>query len=97
MIDDCLDDVSRTAAEDDWDLLSVPATKTLYLNGDTKSPIYDGNTIQEVGPLRAHQALQRVVEHVKKPSARHLPEQMSSVHAVTLYVSLLISKNYPTE
>lgn len=97
MLHDSIDDVSRTAAEDDWDLLSVPANKTLYLDDDIKSPIFNGNTIRELDPLRAHHALQRVVDHVKKPSARHIPEQLSSVHAVTLCVFLLILDIYLTE
>jgi hypothetical protein len=80
------DSVMRQAAEDDWDLLGVPANRTLQVGG--KSSVIDSEATSGIKPLRAYELLSSIGDETKKCSPhRPLTEKIKSVNAVTLYVS----------
>jgi hypothetical protein len=85
---ECDNSVLRQAAEDDWDLLGIPAISTLQLEGDTSSVIDSGN-MARVKPLRVYELLSNIGDEPKKCKPPHKPltEKIKSVNAVTLYVS----------
>ncbi|TFK40344.1 hypothetical protein BDQ12DRAFT_601900 [Crucibulum laeve] len=78
---------AHIAAEDDWDLLSVSADKTLHLNEGTKSPLFDSEGLLQFECLRAYHVLQGVIDgsHTKKAASKSVVEQLHSRQAVTLF------------
>ena len=82
------DVVSLQAAEDDWDLLSVPADKTLNI-GETRSPVFDSNKLLHISSEQAYRVLHDIGRETKKVTLKPVTEQVKSVNAVTLYVFFL--------
>ncbi|KAF9036223.1 hypothetical protein BJ165DRAFT_1507346 [Panaeolus papilionaceus] len=73
-------------ADDDWELLAVPADKTIKL-GVSKTPVFDSDEVGLLNPDHAYEVLSDIgndtrIELALKP----LTEQVKSVNAVTLYV-----------
>ena len=79
------------AAEDDWDLLCVPADKTLNISG-SRSPVFDSNKLLHVSSEQAYGLLQDIGRETKKVTLKPITEQVKSVNAVTLYIFPLSSK-----
>lgn len=79
------DAVALQAAEDDWDLLCVPANKTLNIGG-TRSPVFDSNKLLHLTPEQAYGVLQDIGRETKKATLKPITEQVKSVNTVTLYV-----------
>lgn len=76
--------VLRHAAEDDWELLGVPADKTIFLTSD-KTPISNADALSHLEPRRAFE----VIHHVLDSPARQIKTASDNGHparAVTLYV-----------
>ena len=76
--------VLRHAAEDDWELLGVPADKTIFLTSD-KTPISNADALSHLEPCRAFE----VIHHVLDSPARQIKTASDNGHparAVTLYV-----------
>ncbi|KAF8227305.1 hypothetical protein L208DRAFT_1405696 [Tricholoma matsutake] len=90
---DGFESLARITAYQDWENLHVPAAKTAYLNDETESPIFDCRNVNQVTESRADRLLQHLNNaHAKKRSIRSLSDQLSSVHAVTLFalMSLIV-------
>ncbi|CAA7266845.1 unnamed protein product [Cyclocybe aegerita] len=78
------------SAEDDWDLLAVPADRILKL-GTGKSIVFDSQRLQDVKPSNAHDVLSCIGRETKKVTAsKPLTEQVKSVNAVTLFALMSI-------
>lgn len=77
--------VALQAAEDDWDLLCVPADKTLNING-TRSPVFDSNKLLHITSEQAYGVLHDIGRETKKVTLKPVTEQVKSVNAVTLYI-----------
>ena len=75
--------VALQAAEDDWDLLCVPADKTLSIDG-TGSPVFDSNKLLHVTSEQAYEVLQDIGRETKKATLKPITEQVMSVNTVTL-------------
>jgi hypothetical protein len=76
----------RQGAEDDWDLLAVPAQQTLRLSLGT-SPVIDAEDVEKVDATHAYQSLRSIEREVKKtgaPSPKPLTERVKSMNAATL-------------
>lgn len=92
---DQVNSVLRHAAEDDWELLGVPAHKTIFLTSD-KEHLSNADVLSCLEPYRAfqviHQALDSPARQIKTVSDNGHPTR-----AVTLYVqpcaSLVTSTN----
>ncbi len=52
--------VLRHAAEDDWELLGVPADKTIFLTSD-KTPISNADALSHLEPRRAFEVIHHVL------------------------------------
>lgn len=75
------------AAEDDWDLLGVPANKTIKL-GFSKSPVLDADELARIDSTHVYEVLRNVGNDTKKITAlKPLTEHVKSMNAVTLFVS----------
>ena len=85
------DAVALQAAEDDWDLLCVPADKTLNIGG-TRSPVFDSNKLLHITSEQAYRVLHDIGRETKKVALKPITEQVKSVNAVTLYI-LSYAKN----
>ncbi|PPR03899.1 hypothetical protein CVT24_008091 [Panaeolus cyanescens] len=77
-------------ADDDWELLAVPADKTIKL-GVSKSPVFDSDEVGVLNPDRAYEVLSDIgndarIELALKP----LTEQVKSVNAVTFFAVMSI-------
>ncbi|KAJ3517934.1 hypothetical protein NLJ89_g182 [Agrocybe chaxingu] len=86
------DDEKNTAlqsAEDDWDLLAVPADRILKL-GTGKSIVFDSQGLQDVKPSNAHDVLSCIGHETKITTSKLLTEQVKSVNAVTLFALMSI-------
>ncbi|KAF8149974.1 hypothetical protein B0H34DRAFT_731963 [Crassisporium funariophilum] len=81
--------VMLQAAEDDWDLSSVPATKTLKL-GPSRSPVFDCEDLSYINPDHAYQMLHNLGQETKKVVMKPITEQVKSVNAVTLFALMSI-------
>ena len=79
------DAVALQAAEDDWDLLCVPADKTLNIGG-TRSPIFDSNKLLHITSEQAYEVFHDIGRETKKVTLKPMTEQVKSVNAVTLYI-----------
>lgn len=75
---------------EDWEGLHIPSQKVVNLNKDSTSPVFDVGKVDDIQYLTAHQVLQHLVAQTtqtkKKAPVKSISEQLSSVHAVTLYV-----------
>ena len=83
--------VALQAAEDDWDLLCVPADKTLNIGG-TRSPVFDSNRLVHITSEQAYGVLHDIGRETKKVTLKPITEQVKSVNAVTLYI-FIYTKN----
>jgi hypothetical protein len=77
------DAVALQAAEDDWDLLCVPANKTSNI-GRTRSPVFDSNKLLHITAEQAYGVLHDIGRETKKVTLKPITEQVKSVNAVTL-------------
>ena len=77
------DAVALQAAEDDWDLLCIPADKTLNIGG-TRSPVFDSNKLLHITSEQAYGVLHNIGRESKKATLKPITEQVKSVNAVTL-------------
>jgi hypothetical protein len=77
--------VALQAAEDDWDLLCVPADKTLNIGG-TRSPVFDSSKLLHITSEQAYGVLHDFDHETKKVTLKPITEQVKSVNAVTLYI-----------
>lgn len=84
-ITDLDEEVMRQGAEDDWDLLAVPAQQTLRLGLGT-SPVVDAEDVEKVDPTNSYQALRAIGREVKKAATplKPLTERVKSMNAATL-------------
>ncbi|KAF8808728.1 hypothetical protein BYT27DRAFT_7188692 [Phlegmacium glaucopus] len=80
--------VALQAAEDDWDLLCVPANKTLNVGGTT--PVFDSNKLLHLTSEQAYGVLQDIGREAKKPALKPITEQVKSMNAVTLFALMSI-------
>jgi hypothetical protein len=83
--------VALQAAEDDWDLLSIPADKTLNIGG-TRSPLFDSNRLVHISSEQAYKVLRDIGRETKKVTLKPITEQVKSVNAVTLYIFLSLKR-----
>jgi len=81
--------IALQAAEDDWDLLCVPADKTLNI-GRTRSPVFDSNKLLHITSEQAYGIFQDVGRETKKVTLKPVTEQIKSVNAVTLFALMSI-------
>ena len=86
------DAVALQAAEDDWDLLCVPADKTLNID-ETRSPIFDSNKLLHITSEQAYGVFHDIGRETKKVTLKPMTEQVKSVNAVTLYFFSPYTKN----
>ena len=84
--------VALQAAEDDWDLLCVPADKILNIAG-TRSPVFDSSKLLHITSEQAYGVLQDIGRETKKVTLKPITEQVKSVNAVTLYFFFLLQKD----
>ncbi|KAF9477933.1 hypothetical protein BDN70DRAFT_896145 [Pholiota conissans] len=78
------------AAEDDWDLLGVPANKMIKL-GYNKSPVLDANELTSIDSTHVYEVLRNIGNDTKKIAAlKPLTEHVKSMNAVTLFALMSI-------
>jgi hypothetical protein len=53
--------VLRHAAEDDWELLGVPANRTVFLNS-AKTPVMSADALSRVEPWKAFEVIRNVLD-----------------------------------
>jgi len=80
-------DTLLQSAEDDWELLGVPESRTLKL-GASESPVFDSQELSCINPNHAYKVLRGIDRNIKTiTGTRPLTEQVKSINAVTLWVS----------
>ncbi|KAJ3562310.1 hypothetical protein NP233_g9654 [Leucocoprinus birnbaumii] len=88
--------VLRHAAEDDWELLGVPASRTVYLNSD-KTPIMNADALSRLEPWKAFEVIRNVLD---SPAQQIKPasENGHPARAVTLFalVSIMMGVAFNT-
>ena len=83
-----VEDALLQSAEDDWELLGVPESRTVKL-GASNSPVFDARELSCINPNHAYEVLRGIDCNIKRiTGTRPLTEQVKSINAVTLWVSL---------
>lgn len=84
------DKVIHQAAEDDLELLAIPAARILQF-GSGGSPLFNSKELPNIKPSQAYDSLCNIgQESTKVVPSKPLSEKLMSVNAVTLYDSPLI-------
>jgi hypothetical protein len=76
--------VLRHVAEDDWDLLGVPANKTVTLDSE-KSPIFVADALPHIESWKVSETIDNIIDG-RLRRIKAAPDNGHSVRAVTLYV-----------
>jgi hypothetical protein len=76
--------VMRHAAEDDWELLGVPANRTVFLGSD-KTPVISADEVSRLEPWRAFEVIRNVLDSPYQ-QIKAVSENGHPVRTVTMYV-----------
>jgi len=78
------DTAARKSAQDMWNLLAIPTSKTMRLCEDGMSCLFDSQDLRLLKPQHVRHEFQRIAMQTKERQAKGFSHQFTSVHAVAL-------------